>query len=309
MKKLLLLSVMFMSLSMSVMAQDLDSLYAKTLLKPGETAPAFTLNKINGGQLSLSDLRGKYVLLDFWASWCPDCRKDIPKIDSLIHTYGSDSLVFVGVSFDTDKTAWTDCVNGNSMYWYQVSELKKWKETQISKDYGISWIPATYLIDPDGKVVLGTVMVEKMEKALQTLDYSKVEKNTSEIRYDLVGSVTMPKYPGGVNRFLHFLMNNVKYPVLAEKLEVGCKTIMSFNVETDGSVTDIKLAKMEMYNTDNPKLKKLSVGEQESYLKQCAIQFENESKRVLSLMPKWKPGVDNGKPVKVRFSVPITYRM
>lgn len=145
--------------------KDLDSLYAQKLLKVGTVAPEFSLQMPNRKTLKLSDYKGKYVLLDFWASWCPDCRKDIPVVRSLYEKYGK-NVVFIGVSFDTDHNRWTDCIEKNNMKWLHVSELKRMREAEISKTYGVQWIPSMTLIGPDGKVVLSTVVVERMEQAL-----------------------------------------------------------------------------------------------------------------------------------------------
>ena len=146
----------------------LDSLYAQKLLKTGTEAPDFILPMINNYRIQLSEFRGKYVLLDFWASWCPDCRKDIPAVKTLFEKYGN-KVEFIGVSFDTDHDKWAKCVTDNDMKWRQVSELKRMREAEIAKSYGVQWIPSMTLVGPDGKVVLSTVVVERMEKALSEI--------------------------------------------------------------------------------------------------------------------------------------------
>ncbi len=148
---------------------DLDEKYAAGMLAKGTAAPSFTLKGPDGRNVSLEDFRGKYVVLDFWASWCPDCRKDVPRLKELFNEYSSDKIAFLGVSFDTEKDKWTDFVKENGMGWNHVSPLHKWKETQVSKDYKVDWIPSMYLIDPDGNIVFGTVMIEKMGKALSEI--------------------------------------------------------------------------------------------------------------------------------------------
>lgn len=159
-------------------ADDDDARYAVRLLQAGTEAPDFTLQTPEGREVSLSDLRGQYVVLDFWASWCPDCRKDIPALKALYERYGQrPGVAFLGVSFDTDKDLWTKCIKDYALEWMQVSPLRKWKTknadgTQrvlitVAADYRVEWIPSMYLIDPDGKVVFGTVMLEKIEKALE----------------------------------------------------------------------------------------------------------------------------------------------
>lgn len=146
--------------------QDEDSKYATELLKPGTVAPDFSLKTPEGKTVKLSDYRGSYVVLDFWASWCPDCIKDVPNIKRMHATYKDRGFKFIGVSFDDNKASWTAALKKHGIEYTQVSELKKWKTTEISKKYAIKWIPSLYLIDPKGRVVLSTVMSGKLEKEL-----------------------------------------------------------------------------------------------------------------------------------------------
>lgn len=174
-KRILLSLSMLLAATTGLMAQttdekgnDLDSVYAQKLLKPGTTAPDFILPMPNGYRVQLAEFKGKYVLLDFWASWCPDCRKDIPAVKAMYEKYGK-NVVFIGVSFDTDRDRWAKCVADNGMTWRQVSELKRMREAEIAQTYGVQWIPSMTLVGPDGKVVLSTVVLERMEKALENL--------------------------------------------------------------------------------------------------------------------------------------------
>lgn len=174
-KRILLSLSMLLAATTGLMAQttdekgnDLDSVYAQKLLKPGTTAPDFILPMPNGYRVQLAEFKGKYVLLDFWASWCPDCRKDIPAVKAMQEKYGK-NVVFIGVSFDTDRDRWAKCVADNGMTWRQVSELKRMREAKIAQTYGVQWIPSMTLVGPDGKVVLSTVVLERMEKALENL--------------------------------------------------------------------------------------------------------------------------------------------
>ena len=137
----------------------------KTGIRKGKQAPDFSVKMTDGTELMLSSLRGKPVLLHFWATWCPDCRKDVPAVKELYDKYGS-KVEFIGVSFDVDHNRWTKYVVDNGMKWRQVSELKKMRDAEISKAYGVEWIPSMTLIGPDGKVVLSTVVLERMAKAL-----------------------------------------------------------------------------------------------------------------------------------------------
>lgn len=170
-RKIALASALSMTSLSYVCAQeatpvDEDAKYATELLKPGVEAPDFALQTPEGKTVRLSDYRGKYVVLDFWASWCPDCIKDIPNVKRIYADYKERGIVFIGVSFDDKKENWTSALAKHGIEYTQVSELKKWKTTEISKAYNIKWIPSLYLIDPKGKVVIGTVMSEKIAAEL-----------------------------------------------------------------------------------------------------------------------------------------------
>ena len=78
-------------------------------------------------------------------------------------------MAFVGVSFDTDKEKWESYINENGLGWTHVSPLAKWKETQVSQDYKVNWIPSMYMINPEGEVVFGTVMIDKISKELEAI--------------------------------------------------------------------------------------------------------------------------------------------
>ena len=151
-KRILLSLSMLLAATTGLMAQttdekgnDLDSVYAQKLLKPGTTAPDFILPMPNGYRVQLAEFKGKYVLLDFWASWCPDCRKDIPAVKAMYEKYGK-NVVFIGVSFDTDRDRWAKCVADNGMTWRQVSELNRMREAKIAQTYGVQWIPSMTLV-------------------------------------------------------------------------------------------------------------------------------------------------------------------
>lgn len=163
---LLILSVV-PAMAQQTEVEDLDLKYATTLLKPGSVAPDFALSTPDGRTVRLSDYKGKYVVIDFWASWCSDCRKDAPFIVELYRAYKDAGIEFIGVSFDTDKESWMSAIKQYGMDYVQVSELKKMRETEVYKTYGIKWIPSLCLIDPQGKVMLSTVVSEKIQKALQ----------------------------------------------------------------------------------------------------------------------------------------------
>ena len=175
MKRTLALIALSLAFSLGTRAQepqsgvDPDIEYAADLLKPGTKAPDFTLLTPEGKELTLSQFKGKIVVLDFWASWCPDCRKELPAIEEAYEKYGKEGVVFIGVSFDDNKDKWTGAIKDYGLGYHQVSELKKWKQTDISPLYRIKWIPTLYVIDRKGKVALGTVVTEKMVSKLEEL--------------------------------------------------------------------------------------------------------------------------------------------
>ena len=172
MKRILLAA--FLMAATTVWAQfapepDFDSKYATELVKAGVQAPDFKMKTIDGKTFKLSQLKGKTVVLDFWASWCPDCRKDAPEVVRMYKEYAPQGIEFVGVSMDTDVEAWRKACEQFGIAYTQVSELKKFKETDIAKAYGVKWIPSMVVVDKEGKVALSTVLTYKVDKYLKEL--------------------------------------------------------------------------------------------------------------------------------------------
>ncbi len=168
--------IVMMCLLMSVVAgwaqeaeqQDADVKYAGSLVAVGCEAPDFALKSPEGTRTVLSEVaKGHWTVIDFWASWCPDCRKDIPSVKKMYEAYAQKGVRFVGVSFDYQAEAWEAAIKKYDMGWTHVSELKKMRESAVAQAYGVKWIPSMVLVDPDGRVALSTVMVEKMERKLK----------------------------------------------------------------------------------------------------------------------------------------------
>ena len=174
MKKVLLF---FVLLSLGAMAtraqfvqQDFDNKYATELVKVGTAAPDFKLKTPEGKTLQLSKFaKGKTVVLDFWASWCRDCRKDAPEVVRMYEKYRQYGIEFLGISMDTDVEAWKKAIAQYGITYPQVSELKKFKETDIAKSYGVNWIPSMVVVGHDGQVKLSTVLSYKVDKYLKEL--------------------------------------------------------------------------------------------------------------------------------------------
>ena len=173
MKKLFLLMVCWMVMGVvcaQEIALDADAKYGTTLLKVGMPAPDFKMKTLEGKTFRFGKAtKGKYTVVDFWASWCPDCRKDVPNVQRMYEKFAPQGVEFIGVSMDTERDKWAAAVEKYDIRYTQVSELIKFHDTQIAALYGVKWIPSMYLIDPDGKVVLGTVLSDKMERTLTEL--------------------------------------------------------------------------------------------------------------------------------------------
>lgn len=135
----------------------------------GTVAPDFTLPDVDGNPVSLSGLRGKYVLIDFWASWCPDCRKENPNIVAAWNKFKDRNFTILGVSLDRQRDPWLAAIEKDGLTWTHVSDLKDWK-SDAAVLYAIRWIPMSFLIDPDGVILAvgleGEALLQKLEEVL-----------------------------------------------------------------------------------------------------------------------------------------------
>lgn len=290
MKRIILSALLILAAIVNIQAQDLDAQYAKDLLKAGTSAPDFTLRTADGKDIKLNTYRGNYVVLDFWASWCPDCRKDIPAMKELWREFMDYNVRIIGVSFDTNKDAWVKTYwEKYQMNWTQVSELKKWKkETVIDRLYKVNWIPTMYLIDPNGKIVLGTVQIEKLRETLEAL---KPQMKMSQ------ADITA-QYIGGDSAINAYLLTNQLYTASTRKMMFEADVLVSFTVEMDGAVTGARAMEIKNLKPTNPKFNKLKTEKQQQIMTDADQHFRAEAVRLVSKMPKWKPAEKNGRPVK-----------
>ena len=139
-------------------------------IQVGAVAPDFTLPDVDGNPVTLSGLRGKYVLIDFWASWCPDCRKENPNIVAAWNKYKDKNFTILGVSLDRKKEPWLAAIEKDQLAWTHVSDLKDWK-SDAAVQYAIRWIPMNFLLDPNGVILAvgleGEALQQKLDEVLK----------------------------------------------------------------------------------------------------------------------------------------------
>ena len=131
----------------------------------GQLAPEINLPGADGKALALSSFKGKIVLIDFWASWCGPCRKEMPNVVKAYAKFKSKGFEIFGVSLDDSKERWVEAIAKDGITWPQVSDLKKW-DANVVRDYNISSIPFTVLLDREGKIIAKNLRGEDLDKKL-----------------------------------------------------------------------------------------------------------------------------------------------
>lgn len=132
----------------------------------GQEAPEINQPSPDGTNIALSSLKGKIVLVDFWASWCGPCIKEMPNVVKAYAKYKDKGFEIYGVSLDAEKERWVNAIKKEGMTWPQVSDLKQW-DCQPAKQYGVTSIPATFLLDKEGKIIAKNLRGEELEKAIE----------------------------------------------------------------------------------------------------------------------------------------------
>ena len=133
-------------------------------------APEISMPDITGNTFNLSSLRGKYVLVDFWASWCKPCREENPNVVAAYNQFKDKNFTILGVSLDNDKNAWVKAIQKDGLTWTHISDLKMW-ETSVVNTYQFEGIPFNVLIDPQGKVIAtnlrGPALTQQLSQILK----------------------------------------------------------------------------------------------------------------------------------------------
>jgi len=152
----------------NILSRQVQANAPNTAIAVGQMAPEIALQDVSGKIQTLSSLKGKYVLVDFWASWCGPCRAENPNVVNAFEKYKNKNFTILGVSFDDNKANWMEAIKADKLNWLQISDLKKWESVAVSA-YQIDGIPFNVLLDPEGKIVATDLRGEALQNTLSTL--------------------------------------------------------------------------------------------------------------------------------------------
>lgn len=146
----------------------------KTEVKVGDIAPDFTLKDMNGKYVSLSNSRGKYVYLDFWASFCSPCRTESKNKNKIAKEFSNQNFDMISVSLDQNDTKWKNAIAKDSLNWIHLLEPNSW-DSKLTEMYNLDKIPTNYLIDPSGKIIAKNLSMEELGEQLKDVFFIKLE--------------------------------------------------------------------------------------------------------------------------------------
>lgn len=147
-----------------------NQMIAQYKAKPsdGKLAPDINMSDTSGKPFALSMLRGKYVLVDFWASWCGPCRGENPNVVKAYNKFKDRNFTILGVSLDKDKASWVKAIKDDNLTWYHISDLKYWNSAAVAL-YGFDGIPYNVLVNPEGQIIGSNLRGEALEMKLGEL--------------------------------------------------------------------------------------------------------------------------------------------
>lgn len=151
------------------MGETINCLRKRANLRPGDIFPQLILNDSTNHRSKVSDLKGKIIFIDLWASWCTNCRKEMPALIKIYAKYKSKGLIIVPISMDDNKEKWIKAVAHDSMPWKQYCDLVDFDANKLYKDWGIDAIPYNFLIDRNGRLIDKELSMEQLEKILNKL--------------------------------------------------------------------------------------------------------------------------------------------
>lgn len=302
MKKAILSLVLLMS-GMFAMAQGSGT----GGIKEGDVAPNLTLKTEKGDNFDLYNYNtgSSYKVLFFWSSTNVESQRSLAVLKLLVDKYWINGVSFIGISFDTDANAWTKCFTDAKLNrMIHVSELKDVANSPAAKTYQLSSIPMVYLMDNTNKVAFATNDVNKLVYKLDELDRAGKLINNAYQTPD-----QMPEFRGGKKILMMFLSRSVRYPQKALQMGAQAKVTVTFVVDKDGKVQDITPTGYDLISIGSAEFSKLDDAGKEAAKSSIHDLFCAEAQRVVSGMPKWKPGLKNGQPISVKYDLPITFRM